>query len=158
MESTCERVAQVVEPAIEAEGYALVDIELKGGDGGRVLRLFIDKPEGEEGGITLDDCQRVSVLVNPLLDVEDTIEGRYFLEVSSPGVNRRIRKREDFERFAGSKVKIRTRSPMSGRRNFTGIIESVEGDDVLLRDDASGSEQINRIPLSVIERANLQVT
>jgi ribosome maturation factor RimP len=157
MESTSERVAQVVEPAIEAEGYALIDIELKGGDGGWILRLFIDKP-ADEGGITLDDCQKISVLVNPLLDVEDTIEGRYFLEVSSPGVNRRIRKRKDFEKFAGSKVKIRTRSPMSGRRNFTGIIECVEGEDVLLRDEASGSEQISRIPLSVIEKANLQIT
>ena len=86
MESTSERVAQVIEPTIEAEGYELVDIELKGGPGGRTLRLFIDRPDED---ITVDDCSLVSRLVNPLLDVEDVVEGRYFLEVSSPGVKRR---------------------------------------------------------------------
>lgn len=145
-----------MEPAIEAEGYALVDVELKGGAGGRVLRLFIDRPDGERG-ITLGDCQRVSKLLSPLLDVEDVVEGRYYLEVSSPGVNRRIRKKEDFERFAGSKVRIRTRSPVDGRRKFSGTIDGVEGADVLVRAEVSGSEQTSRIPLAAIEKANLQV-
>lgn len=153
MESTCERVAQVVEPAIEAEGYVLVDVELKGG-GGRTLRLFVDKPDE---GMTLEDCQRVSKLLSPLLDVEDVVEGRYFLEVSSPGVNRRIRKREDFERFTGSKVKILTRSPVDGRRKFTGTIEGVENREVLVRTGSSKAEQTYSIPLAAIETANLQV-
>lgn len=154
MESTCDKVAQVVEPAIESEGYALVDIELKGGAGARTLRLFIDKPDE---GITVDDCQKVSKLLGPLLDVEEIVEGRYFLEISSPGVNRRIRKQEDFERFTGDKVKIKTRSPIDGRSKFTGTIAGVEGGEVLIRTGTSKSERIYSIPLAAIEKANLQV-
>lgn len=154
MESTCERVAQVIEPAIEDEGYELVDIELKGGPGGRTLRLFIDRPDGD---ITVDDCSLVSRLVNPLLDVEDVVEGRYFLEVSSPGVNRRVRKKEDFERFAGNKVRIETRSPVDGRRKFTGTIEGVENGEVIVRTGSSKSGRTYSIPLAAIGKANLQV-
>ena len=156
MESNCEKVAEIVEPAIEAEGYELVDIELKSEAGGRILRLFIDRPNVDKG-INVADCQRVSRLVNPLLDVEDVVGGRYFLEVSSPGVNRRIRKAEDFERFTGSKVKIRTRSLLDGRRNFKGIIEGVENGEVILKTGSPGHEQESRIPVAAIEKANLQV-
>ena len=99
MDASAQRVVDALEPAIESEGYALVDVELKGKGGNRVLRLFIDKPDG---GITLDDCQKVSELVSPVLDVENAVEGRYYLEVSSPGINRRIRKKTDFERFTAS--------------------------------------------------------
>jgi ribosome maturation factor RimP len=154
MDSTAERVAQLVQPAIEAEGYSLVDIELKGKGGGRVLRLFIDKPEG---GITLDDCQVVSELLSPMLDVEDIVDGRYFLEVSSPGINRRIKRRADFEKFAGSTVKIYMRSPVDGRRQLTGVLQGVENDDVLVRENRAGTEGIRRVPLATIDRANLQV-
>ena len=155
MESTAERVARIVEPMIAAEGYALVDVELKGAGGGRVLRFFIDKPDE---GITAGDCQQVSRLLGPMLDVEDIVEGRYYLEVSSPGVNRRIKKREDFERFIGSRVKIRTRSPVDGRRKFTGAIEGVDGGDVVVSGESSGGKAlISRIPLAAIDKANLQV-
>ena len=157
MESVAERVAQVaqvVEPAIEAEGYDLVDIELKGGAGGRVLRLFIDKPPD---GITVDDCRRVSRLLGPMLDAEDLVKGRYYLEVSSPGVNRRVRKREDFERFIGSKIRIHTRSPIEGRRKFTGVIEGVDNGDVVVKCETSGLDAVKRIPLAAIDKANLQV-
>ena len=155
MESIAERVTQIVEPAIEAEGYTLVDVEIKGAEGGRVLRFFIDKPDG---GITAGNCQQVSRLLGPMLDVENIVEGRYYLEVSSPGVNRRIKKREDFERFIGSRVKIQTRSPVDGRRKFTGAIEGVDGGDVVVSGDASGGKTlISRIPLAAIDRANLQV-
>ena len=151
---TDARIALLIRPLLDTMGYRLVRVRLSG-QNGLTLQIMAERLDGT---MTVQDCEEVSKAVSPLLDVEDTIEGRYFLEVSSPGVNRRIRKKEDFEKFAGSKVKIRTRSPMSGRRNFTGTIEGVEGDGVLLRDEASGSGQINRIPLSVIEKANLQVT
>jgi ribosome maturation factor RimP len=154
MESTAEMVARVVEPAIESEGYSLVDLELKRDGGTRVLRLFIDKPEG---GITLDDCQKVSHLLSPMLDIEDVVEGRYFLEISSPGINRRIKKRADFERFAGSKVKIHVRSPVDGRRKITGIIEGVEGGSVIIRHECPGSKGLSRVPFAAISRANLQI-
>lgn len=154
MSSISDRAARIVEPAVEAEGYSLVDLEFRREAGGEVLRLFIDKPGG---GVTLDDCQKVSEVLSPLLDVEDVVEGRYFLEVSSPGINRRIRKRADFETFAGSKVKIHVRSPVNGRRKITGIIEGVEGGDVVIRDERPGSEKLSRVPLASITRANLQV-
>ena len=154
MDSTTERVAQLVELAIQAEGYSLVDVELKGKGGSRALRLFIDKPDS---GITIDDCQHVSELVSPMLDVEDIVEGRYFLEVSSPGINRRIRKRADFERFAGNTIKIQMRSPLDGRRKFTGKLEGVEDDNVLVRDTSSEPGGIRRVPLAAIAKANLQV-
>jgi len=135
MESIAERVAEVAEPAIQAEGYLLVDVEFISSAAGGTLRLFIDKPEG---AISLTDCEQVSRLVSPLLDVENVIEGRYFLEVSSPGINRRIRKKTDFEKYAGSKVKIYLRSPQDGRKKITGIIEGVEGDDVVLSENQIG--------------------
>jgi ribosome maturation factor RimP len=153
MESTCEKIAQAVEPAIEAEGYELVDVELKGGPGGRTLRLFIDRPDV---GITVDDCSVVSRLVSPMLDVEEIVEGRYFLEVSSPGVNRRVRKKKDFERFAGEKVRIETLSPVDGRRKFTGTIEGVEKDEVQIRTGSSKSGRTYSIPLVAIGKANLK--
>jgi ribosome maturation factor RimP len=154
MESIAERVAGIAEPLIQAEGYLLVDVEFIGSPGGGTLRLFIDRPEG---GIGLEDCERVSRLLSPLLDVENVIEGRYFLEVSSPGVNRRIRKKSDFEKYTGSKVKIHLRSPQDGRKKITGIIEGVEGDDVVLSESQAIAQQPRRISLANILRANLQI-
>jgi ribosome maturation factor RimP len=143
-----------VEPALEAEGYTLVDLEYRREGSSWVLRLFIDRPEG---GVTLDDCQKASRLLGPILDVEDIIESRYFMEVSSPGINRRIRKKADFERFAGTKVKIQLRSPVDGRRKITGIIAGVEGNKVFIQNERAGSRELSRVPLAAINRANLQI-
>ncbi len=154
MEPIVDRIARVVEPAIEAEGYHLVDLEYRGDGGSGVLRLFIDRPEG---GVTLEDCEKISQLVSPMLDVENIIQGRYFLEVSSPGINRRIRKKADFERFIGSKVKIHVSPPVEGHKSITGVIESVEAEEVLVKDERAGSQKVARVPLGRITRANLQV-
>ena len=154
VEPAAESIARIVEPAIEAEGYSLVDLELRRDTGGRVLRLFVDKPGGS---VTLDDCQQVSQLLSPMLDVEGLVKGRYFLEVSSPGINRRIKKKSDFERFTGSKVKIHLRSRVDGRRKITGTIEGVEGGEVVVCDEHSGTRRLSRIPLAAITRANLQM-
>jgi ribosome maturation factor RimP len=153
MNSIEERVCAVVESLIEAEGYYLVDLEYKRDGGSGVLRLFIDKPEG---GITIDDCQKVSELLSPVLDVKNIIEHRYYLEVSSPGINRRIRKKADFERFAGAKVRIHLRSPLEGRRKITGVIEGVADNDVIVREERPGAPP-RRVPLVAIDHANLQV-
>lgn len=152
MESIVDKVAGVVEPAIEAEGYLLVDLEFIGGSSGGTLRFFIDKPEG---GVSLDDCEQVSRLVSPLLDVENIIESRYFLEVSSPGINRRIRKKNDFEKYVGAKVKIHLRSPQEGRKKITGTIEGVENGDVIVGEETAAKHM--RVALANILRANLQV-
>jgi len=154
VETIRQRIAGIVEPALEAEEYTLVDLEFRREGGAWVLRLFIDKPDG---GITLDDCQKASHLLSPLLDVEDIIADRYFMEVSSPGINRRIRKKIDFERFAGARVKIQLRSPVEGRRKITGIIAGVEDNNVFIRNEGGGSQQLSRVPLTAISRANLQI-
>ncbi|GAB4341057.1 MAG: ribosome maturation factor RimP [Candidatus Abyssubacteria bacterium] len=154
MNSIEERVAAAIESLIEAEGYYLVDLEYKQSRGSAILRLFIDKPEG---GVSIDDCQRVSELLSPVLDVENIIERRYYLEVSSPGINRRIRKKADFERFAGTKVRIHLRSPLGGRRKITGVIDGVEDDEVVISEERSDGAQRHRVPLAAIDHANLQV-
>lgn len=154
MELVAERAVRVLEPLVEAEGYDLVDLEYRREGGRGVLRLFIDKPGGS---VTLDDCQTVSEFLSPVLDVENIIEGRYFLEVSSPGINRRIKKKADFERFIGSKVKMQLRIPVNGQRKVTGIIEGVEGEEIVIRGGSPEAESLKKVPLVSIDRANLQV-
>ncbi|MGB5620921.1 MAG: ribosome maturation factor RimP [Gammaproteobacteria bacterium] len=122
----------LLEPDIRSLGYELVDLELNTGGRNGVLRLFIDS----ESGITLDDCEKVSHQVSALLDVEDPIPGHYSLEVSSPGVNRRLRRHEDFARFVGERVKIELGRPTAaGRRRFAGVLEKVEPDTVTMQVD-----------------------
>lgn len=107
---------QMLEPVVESLGYELVLLEYLPQRGGVLLRLFIDTL----GGITLDDCERVSREVSAVLDVEDPIPGGYRLEVSSPGLDRPLVKPEHFERFVGSDVAIRLAVPREGRRRFSG--------------------------------------
>jgi ribosome maturation factor RimP len=122
-------IGAMLEPAIRALGYELVGVEYQtGGKGGSLLRVFIDN----EQGITADDCQKVSYQVSGVLDVEDPIPGRYTLEVSSPGLDRILFKPAEFERFAGQQVKLRTTSPIEGRRRFTGRIAGVQGRNVVI--------------------------
>lgn len=121
----------LLETEVASLGYELVDLDLRiGGDG--LLRLYIDA----EDGITLDDCERVSHQVSGLLDVEDPIPGYYTLEVSSPGVNRPLRTRAHYRRFAGERAKIELARPREdGRRRFTGLLGSVEDDEFALELD-----------------------
>jgi ribosome maturation factor RimP len=141
-----EALIELLEPAVGAMGYELADIDAHLGRRG-LLRLFIDR----EGGVTVDDCQRVSEQVSALLDVEDPLPGSYVLEVSSPGFDRRLRKREHFERFAGERARVELRDPLEGRRNFVGTLVGVEGDAVSL--DVDGRTW--RLPLNDIAVARL---
>jgi ribosome maturation factor RimP len=125
-----EALIELLEPAVGAMGYELADIDAHLGRRG-LLRLFIDR----EGGVTVDDCQRVSEQVSALLDVEDPLPGSYVLEVSSPGFDRRLRKREHFERFSGERARVELRDPLEGRRNFVGTLLGVDGDSVSLEVD-----------------------
>ena len=121
----------MLETEIASLGYELVDLDLRiGGDG--LLRLYIDA----EDGITLDDCERVSHQVSGLLDVENPIPGHYTLEVSSPGVNRPLRTRAHYRRFAGERAKIELARPREdGRRRFTGLLGTVEDEEFALELD-----------------------
>lgn len=142
-----EIVAELAEQLAAPLRLEIVDVEFRREPGGRVLRVFIDKP----GGVTLDDCQALSRRLSAKLDEVDPIEESYNLEVSSPGIERPLTKPKDYIRFAGHRVHVRTYGPVDGRRNFTGELLGLEDDDVVVRVD----EGDVRIPLSQVAKARL---
>jgi ribosome maturation factor RimP len=153
MRATRSELRHLLEPGVNALGFDLVDVELTGSGRHGTLRVYIDAP----GGVNVEDCADVSEQLSALLDVEDPLSGSYILEVSSPGFDRPLVTREDFERFAGETVRIRMQQPIEGRRNFTGRVLRVEDKQLMLElDPVSGGEQ-ERISLSIeaIERARL---
>ena len=141
-----ERLFALLEPAVAAMGFELADLDAHLGRRG-LLRLYIDR----EGGVTLDDCQRVSEQIGAFLDVEDPLPGSYVLEVSSPGFDRRLRTAAHFERFSGENVKIELKDARDGRRRFTGKLVGMEGGEVMLEADG---ERI-RLPIGDIAVARL---
>jgi ribosome maturation factor RimP len=117
-----ERVRQIAERVTASQGVELVELEFRGGGKARMLRLYIDKP----GGVTHEDCAQVSRELGTILDVEDAVPGgRYLLEVSSPGLDRKLLKPADYERFAGSRVRLLTREPVEGNRHFEGRLQGL---------------------------------
>jgi ribosome maturation factor RimP len=145
-----ERVREIADRVAIDHGLELVHAEVAGPDNKPIVRLFIDKP----GGVTHEDCAAVSLYLGTILDVEDFIHSAYTLEVSSPGLDRGLYKRGDFERFAGSLAKLRTSSPIGGQRNFRGRLAGVDGNEVLVDDRTSGRV---RLPLEAIAKANLEI-
>lgn len=139
---------QLLAPVVEALGYELVGVEFHPHTGNSLLRVYIDR----EGGIGVDDCQRVSHQVSGVLDVEDPITGHYTLEVSSPGLDRPLFEAGHFVRFAGRLVRIQLRTPLaSGRRNLSGRLLGLRDDQVVL--DCEGQEQW--LPRAEIAKARL---
>jgi ribosome maturation factor RimP len=146
-----DELAAWAEPIVQGEGMELVDLEYRREGKGWVVRLFIDKP----GGVTLEDCQEISRLFGAKLELEDRISHHYTLEVSSPGLDRVLKKEEDFRRFAGRAVDIRLERPLEGRRRFSGVLEGIEADRVILREDEGGVRA--ELPRSWIARARLKI-
>ncbi len=142
-------VEEIALPVIQEAGLELVEVEFVKEGGRRYLRIFIDKP----GGVGLEDCRKISAAINPLLDEKDPIPYAYTLEVSSPGVQRLLKKPADYVRFAGRLVKVTTFAPFNGQKKFVGRIVGMRGDDVLLEID--GMEY--SIPLIRISSARLEV-
>lgn len=142
-----ERIKKVIEIPILRKNMELVDLEWKREKRGWVLRIFIDKP----GGVTVEDCAKISGIVEDILDRENIIHHSYVLEVSSPGIERPLVKKEDYERFKGEKAKITLKTPVSGRRNFTGIIIGVKNNLVQIEEGG----KIWEFPLENIKKANL---
>jgi ribosome maturation factor RimP len=130
-----ETVEPLLTPVAEAQGVELYDIEYVKEGGDRILRLFIDK----EGGVDLNDCERVSHAAEAVLDEKDPIPAAYVLEVSSPGVERKLKKESHFARYAGAKVEIRLFSPIDGRKKFTGILNGLN-DSLVAVTDTEGRE------------------
>jgi len=126
--SIAKRIENEIQSTVEREGVELLGVELVTEGGRKILRVYIDS----EIGISLKDCERVSKAIDPILERTDIIEGRYFLEVSSPGIERPLFKKKDYDRFAGEKIKITTCSPIEGRKNFTGKIKLTKEDSVLI--------------------------
>lgn len=145
-----ERVRAIAERVTIDHGLELVHAEVAGPENKPIVRIFIDKP----AGVTHEDCSEVSFHVGTILDVEDFIHASYTLEVSSPGLERGLYKRGDYERFAGRNARLRTRRAINGQRNFGGELLGIEGDDVLFEDRTNGRV---RIPFDAIARANLEV-
>jgi ribosome maturation factor RimP len=144
---TRDELLKVLEPAIERLGYELSDLEVKIGGKQGALRVFIDKPDG----IGLADCEKVSLAVSALLDVEDPLPGHYDLEVSSPGLDRKLTKFEHFQRFEGETVKVQMRFPIEGRRRFRGTLVSSDEENIVV--DVDGES--HTLPVATIDTARL---
>lgn len=144
-----DAIGGIIERVAAREGLELVHWETVGPRNNFVLRIYIDKP----GGVNHGDCEVVSNQVGTLLDVEDLIPHQYTLEVSSPGVERGLYKRADYERFAGNRVKLKASEAINGQRNFRGRLLGIAEDKVSL--DADGVGQIE-IPYEQIVKANIE--
>lgn len=134
---------------ISSMGYELVGCEMVPQGRQMVFRIYIDS----ETGVTADGCAQVSYQVSAMMDVEDPIQSRYSLEVSSPGIDRPLFEIEHYRKYIGKTVKIRLYAPINQRRQFKGILQRVEGEDIYLLVD--GVEQEIKLPFSAIEKGNL---
>jgi ribosome maturation factor RimP len=141
----------LAEPPIRDAGFDLIEVQFGREHSGTVLRLFIDTPEGSGGSVTHEDCERVSRDVSAVLDVADNIPHAYQLEVSSPGLDRPLRRERDFARFVGESARIRLNDGVAGRRNFSGTLRSAKDGRVEIACDGRSYE----FPIDDIARANL---
>lgn len=144
------QIGEIAERVASSEGLEVVETQVLGGGGARVVRIYIDKPEG----VTHSDCELVSQQVGTILDVENVIPGAsYTLEVSSPGVERKLTKPRDFERFLGSKIKVVLRDPVENQRRFEGVLTAFS-DGIITLEAAAGKSM--PIALDQVEKANLK--
>lgn len=146
-EQVHDNLVALIEPFLEDMGFELVRLDYVTGKHGR-LKLFIDT----EGGVTIDHCEEVSRALSDFLDMHDPIPHAYTLEVSSPGLERPLTKKEHFQRFQGEKVKVKTGEVIEGSKKFSGVLQSAGSDSIeVIKDDG----ELVIIPLNKIDRANL---
>ena len=143
-------VEELLRPVAEDLGYELVDVQLASDRGRRVFQVRIDRP----GGITLDECARLSREMSPHLEVADPIPGAYVLEVSSPGMQRPLRRAEDFERFRDQRVVVKTHGVVDGRKTFRGLNRGMDDEGNLTVDDAE-TKRSHTFPLEQVRKAHL---
>jgi ribosome maturation factor RimP len=141
------RVWSELEPHLIEQGFELVELEFAAQGGRGVLRLYVDR----SGGVTIDDCVAVSQLLGPVLDAAEYISDSYVLEVSSPGIDRPLRKPEDFQRFSGERVVLKSAMPVNGRKKFKGILRGISDGAVSVECDG----QTYAIAIENVQRANL---
>ena len=142
-----DQLTEMIRPVVEGLGCELWGIERLSTGRFSILKIYIDAVEG----VDIEDCARVSRQVSSLLDVEEPVTGEYTLEVSSPGMDRRLFRLDQFEAFAGEKVRIQLRRPYKGQRKYSGLLRGIEGDEVIL--DLDDEEIL--FPLEAIEKANV---
>jgi ribosome maturation factor RimP len=148
------RVAKLIEPVLEGMGFRLVRVKLSG----PTLQIMAERPDGS---FTIDDCEQASRAISPMLDVEDVISSRYFLEMSSPGIDRPLVRAQDFERWAGHEAKIEMAVPQAGRKRFRGVLEGVaDGEVRLFIDNPEGGVEklLIGVPFADIGEAKLILT
>jgi ribosome maturation factor RimP len=141
------QVADLVEPILGEMGFELVDVEYLSKHGRWVLRLYVDK----EGGVTIDDCARLSGEIGDLIDVKDVIKHEYVLEISSPGLDRPLKKERDFIWATGKRVKVRMVEPVNGRRNFSGYLKNFEDGTLYVE----AEDSLVALPWIQVDKANL---
>jgi len=147
-DDVAQKVEKIAEPIINNLGYKLVDVEFASEQGRLVLRLSIDK---EGGGMTIDDCELISRAVEDVIEAEGAVGMRYNLEVSSPGLDRPLKTKKDFEKYRGKEIRLKTREPIEGRSNYKGVIEGLEGDKIYMIVDGMKLE----IPIDLVSKARL---
>jgi ribosome maturation factor RimP len=145
-----QRVWELAEPLALARGLELVDVQYRPEGGRVVLRLLIDRPEGR---VTLDELAQTSRELGDVLDAHDAVPGRYQLECSSPGINRPLLREAHFRRVVGQRVRVHTREPRDGRRNFTGTLTAVSAEAITLAEPKAAPVTI---PFAAIEKANVE--
>ncbi|HSD11087.1 MAG TPA: ribosome maturation factor RimP [Candidatus Binatia bacterium] len=141
-------VWRIAEPVVMHEGMEIVDIELRREARGKVLRFYLDR----DGGVSLEDLAPLSRRLSNLLDVHDVVPGAYTLEISSPGINRRLRNPAHFRRYLDKKVRVRCLEPLDGRRSFLGLLRAVENDGIVVEVE----QRPQFIPFAAIEQANYE--
>ncbi|MEM8552879.1 MAG: ribosome maturation factor RimP [Pseudomonadota bacterium] len=147
------RVAQAVAPSVEALGFRVVRVRVTG-QNGCTVQVMVERPDGT---LSIEDCEAVSRVISPALDVADPISRAYHLEVSSPGIDRPLVRRSDFERWCGHEAKLETGLPIDGRRRWRGVLVGLEGPNVGVRLAEMGRETV-WLPLSELTDARLVMT
>lgn len=150
MRFDAEKIAALAEDVAQDEGLELVDVEIVGDGPGAAVRVFVDR----EGGVRLRDCESVSRRLGAVLDVEDPVAGPYTLEVSSPGLERRLKRPKDFAACRGKRVKVHLSEPVDGSRNFRGVL--VGNDEEGIELERNGTT--HRLPYRLMRKANREVT
>ena len=162
-EEVVAKIAEIAERVADSEGIEIVDVQLLGAGRGRLLRIFIDRPAGDASvdrphGVSHADCEFISHQVGTILDIEDVIPGdSYTLEVSSPGLERKLSKAKDFERFVGQKAKVVLREPVENQRSWEGRLAGISQGVVAL--EIAALEPAGRVihfPLEQVQKANLK--
>ena len=147
------RVARIVEPVITGLGFRLVRVRTSGMSG-LTIQIMVERPDGT---MTIDDCETVSRALSPVLDVADPIERAYRLEISSPGIDRPLVRRSDFDRYAGNAIKVEMAVAVEGRRRFRGLLVGTEGDAARLRRDDAAAGEASEVLLPIGEMAEAKV-